>query len=187
MKHRFGSLAAALGCVTLLVVACGGSSFEGPSGSSGAPSAGANSSGTGGKASGGSSGGTASGGTASGGSASGGVASGGTASGGSATGGTASGGSASGGGGTASGGTTGDPLKCDADTDCVACAYPTAPQTAAECYCASCAGIPLSKTACASNHEAWTKTCGATPRPCPAIACIVPPIPKCKSHLCVAG
>ena len=178
MKHRFGSLAAALGCVTLLVVACGGSSFEGPSGSSGAPSAGANSSGTGGKASGGS---------ASGGSASGGSASGGTASGGVASGGVASGGTVRGGGGTASGGTSGDPLRCEADTDCVACAYPTAPQKEADCYCASCAGTPLSKTACASNHDAWTKTCGATPRPCPAIACVLPPIPKCKSHMCAAG
>ncbi len=181
MKHRFGSLAAALGCATLLVVACGGSSFEESGGTSGAPSGGANSSGTGGKASAGSS----SGGSTSGGSTSGGTANGGSASGGTPNGGTASGGSTSGG--STSGGSNGDPLKCEADSDCVACAYPAAPQKEADCYCASCAGTPLSKTACTSNHEAWTKSCAATPRPCPAIACIIPPIPKCKSKMCVAG
>jgi hypothetical protein len=191
MKHRFGSLAAALGCVTLLVVACGGSDFEGPSGSSGATTGGASSAGAAGKSAGGSaSGGSASGGTASGGAITGGTASGGAITGGTASGGAITGGTASGGattGGTASGGASGDPLKCEADTDCVACAYPTAPQKEADCYCASCAGTPLSKTACTSNHEAWTKTCGATPRPCPAIACVMPPIPKCKSKMCVAG
>jgi hypothetical protein len=209
MKRRFASIAGTLGCVTLLVVACGGADFEGPSGgdagatsggssSSGAagePNAGSDSGGTASGTAGSNSGGSSSGGTASGGTNGGGTAgtsSGGTAgsdSGGTASGGTNSGGTAgtTGGGMAGSGGGNMNPLRCETDTDCVACAYPTAPQKEADCYCASCAGAPLSKSACAANHEAWTKTCGGTPRICPAIACVVPPVPQCKSHMCVAG
>ena len=185
MKHRFGSLAAALGCVTLLVVACGGSDFEGPSGSSGNASGGSQAAGAAGKPSGGS----ASGGSASGGSASGGATNGGSASGGSASGGggMASGGGGMASGGSASGGSNGDPLKCEMDSDCVQCAYPTAPQTEADCYCANCANKALSKTACTTNQAAWTKVCSKTPRPCPAIACLPLEAPKCKSKMCVAG
>jgi hypothetical protein len=176
MTHRFGPLAGSLGCIAFLVVACGGSSFEGTDGTSGATSGGESAAGSGGRASAGS--------------ASGGSASAGTASGGSASGGTASGGSASGGvssGGASSGGASGDPLACKEDTDCVACRYPTAPQTKADCYCASCAGAPLSKTACAANQAAWEKSCAATPIPCPAIACIQPPVPQCRSNMCGAA
>ena len=78
-------------------------------------------------------------------------------------------------------------MKCEADSDCVACAYPTAPQKDADCYCANCASKVLSKSACESNHAAWTKVCGGTPRVCPAIACVLPPQPKCKSNMCVAA
>jgi hypothetical protein len=186
MTYRFGPIAGSLGCIAFLVVACGGSSFEGTDGTSGAASGGESAAGSGGKASAGStSGGSASAGKASGGSSSGGSSSGGSANGGSASGGVTHGGTGSGG--TSSGGTSGDPLACKEDADCVACAYPTAPQTKAQCYCASCAGTPLSKTACTANKAAWEKSCAASPLPCPAIACIEPPVPQCKSNICVAS
>src|SRR4051812_7606201 len=82
MKHRFASIAGILGGAALLVVGCGGSDFQGPSGGSGTTSGGT-SSGTAGKPSAGSeSGGAEAGSPDRGGSESGGSESGGTASGG---------------------------------------------------------------------------------------------------------
>jgi hypothetical protein len=90
-------------------------------------------------------------------------------------------------GGTTSGGSGGDPFACNEDADCVACAFPTPPQAKAECYCASCAGAPLSKTACAANKAAWENSCTPTPILCGGGACVQPPVPQCKSNRCVAA
>jgi len=189
MKHRIGPVAGALGCVVLLVVACGGSSFEGVGGSAGSNSGGESTAGASGKTSGGSaSGGTASGGTTSAGSSNGGSNSGGTNRGGTSNGGSASGGVSSAGsanGGAASGGSAGNPSACEADTDCAACRYATAPKSEMDCYCPSCGQTPLSKATCTANQTAWQKQCSQAPILCPAIACVEPPIPQCKSHTCV--
>ena len=48
-------------------------------------------------------------------------------------------------------GLAGAGTQCSADTDCTACAYPTAPKQASDCYCASCAATPLSKAACSAR------------------------------------
>jgi hypothetical protein len=183
MKHRIGSLVGSLGCAALLVVACGGSSFEGAEGAAGMASGGESAAG---KASGGSAnGGSTSGGTASSGSSSGGNSSGGTNRGGNSSGGVSTGGVSVGG--TSAGGSGGSPAACNEDTDCAACRYATAPKTAIDCYCPSCGQTPLPKSTCTANQTAWEKQCSATPLPCPAIACVEPPVPQCKSHMCVIG
>ena len=113
----------------------------------------------------------------------------GTSSAGSSSAGSGSSGAPSGGasnGGASSGGTAAA-TYCMASTDCVDCAYPTAPQTSADCYCAVCAITPLSKTACTSNQAAWQAVCSGTPRACPAIACVPPAAPVCTNNVCTAG
>jgi hypothetical protein len=195
MKN-LGPLASALGCVALLIVACGGSSFEAAEGGAGATSGGDDSAGNGGNTSAGSAtAGKSSAGASSdaGSSSSAGASRGGTSNGGAETGGASSAGATSGGvssagsatGGAPSGGSGGNPLACDNDTDCAACRYATAPKTAMDCYCPSCGQTPLSKSACTANQAAWQKQCSQAPMVCPAIACVEPPIPQCKSHMCV--
>jgi hypothetical protein len=136
-------------------------------------------------------GGSSSGGSSSGGSASsGGKASGGEASGGLSTvGGEASGGSLTIGG-KPSGGSAGAPsTTCDQNTDCVMCAYPTAPVNAQECYCINyCGPTPMSKAECSANQAQFDKICANVHLPCPAnlIQCLPPPEPVCTSHMCVA-
>ena len=139
--------------------------------------------------SGGSAGSHASGGSgsASGGSSSGGTSSnGGEPSAGAATGGSASGGAATGG--AASGGAAGGPsTSCEQDTDCTPCSYPTAPATAQQCYCITgCEPAALSKTQCSANQKEFEKVCANVHLPCPAIKCLPPADPVCKSHMCAA-
>ncbi len=157
-------------------------------GSDSGGSAGSHASGGSGSASGGkSSGGSSSGGTSSnGGEPSAGAATGGSASGGAATGGAASGGAATGG--AASGGAAGGPsTSCEQDTDCTPCSYPTAPATAQQCYCITgCEPAALSKTQCSANQKEFEKVCANVHLPCPAIKCLPPADPVCKSHMCAA-
>jgi len=174
----------------LWLVACGGSAFTGSGGgSAGATSfAGATSSAgasTGGGGSGGATGtaGSSTGGAAHGGSSTGGAAHGGSSNGGSSTGGTAHGGSNNGG---SNNGGSNNGRECNADSDCVGCAYPTAPQQASDCYCASCPSTSLSKAACVNSQAAWQAVCKGMMRVCPAVACVVPPVPVCKSGLCTS-
>jgi hypothetical protein len=156
----------ALGAV--LLVACGGSSSTDGSGAAAGM-------GSGGEAAAGSSaGGASNGGASAGGVSNGGASNGGASNGGANNGGTSNGGTSSG-------------NQCTTVSDCTACAYPTAPQKPADCYCASCATTVLSKTTCSANQAAWTAQCSAMPRPCPAIACIAPPIPSCTDQMCVAA
>ena len=159
----------------LWLVACGGSAFTGSGGgSAGATSfAGATSS-AGASTGGGGSGGA----TGTAGSSTGGAAHGGSSNGGSSTGGTAHGGSNNGG--------SNNGRECNADSDCVGCAYPTAPQQASDCYCASCPSTSLSKAACVNSQAAWQAVCKGMMRVCPAVACVVPPVPVCKSGLCTS-
>jgi hypothetical protein len=89
-------------------------------------------------------------------------------------------------GGVTTGGSSGDGA-CDADTDWTDCADPTAPKTEADCYCANCAFTPMSKTDCSANQADFAKVCANVHRVCPAIACVLPPKPVCKSHKCVAS
>jgi hypothetical protein len=192
MKH-FRPLASALGCVALMVVACGGPSFEAAEGSAGTASGGDDDTAAG---SGNISGGSATAGTSNAGTTSGAGRGGGTSNGGAASGGASSAGATSGGvssagragsatGGAPSGGSSGNSLACDSDTDCAACQYPTAPKSVMDCYCPSCGQTPLSKSACTANQTAWQKQCSQVPIACPGIACGEPPIPQCKSHMCV--
>jgi hypothetical protein len=176
MKQILGPVAGALGCGLFLVFGCGGSSFEGSD-------AGGGSSATAGTSSGGdSTAGSSSAGETGGGASSGGSANAGTS--GTATAGSASGGGSSGG--NSSGGAGGTAMSCDQDSDCMACAYPTAPQTTGDCYCATCASKPMSKASCMENQAQYAKVCGNVHLPCPAIACVLPPEPVCRSHMCVA-
>jgi hypothetical protein len=209
--HSLSTLCA-LNLAAGLLVGCGGSTTpsgsEGVGGSAGAAAGGGSSAGTtnggaigasgaanggaigaSGAASGGAIGasGAASGGAPHGGSS--GAASGGAPHGGSS--GAASGGAPHGGasgaanGGAQSGG-AGQSTPCSVDTDCVDCAYPTAPAQASDCYCANCALTPLLKPACASNQAAWQAECRPLPRACPAIACLSPAPPVCKNGVCSA-
>jgi len=175
MKQLIGAVVGCLGFVLLVSTGCGGSSFEGGGGGDTA---------SGGKASAGAGGSATSGGAASGGIATGGSSLGGLPSGGSALAGSPGGGAP--GGGMPSGGMAGDTSGCNTDSDCIDCAYPTAPQKEADCYCAGCAATPMSKSTCAANQADFSKVCANVVRPCPAIACILPPTPACKSHQCVA-
>ena len=128
----------------------------------------------------------ANGGTSGGGSSSnGGQAGGGSSSGGSSTGGGATGGG--GAGGVSSGGSAGGPsISCDDDSDCVACAYATAPVSAQDCYCPNCGNTPMSKTGCSANEAQFQKVCADVHLLCPAIKCLPPPAPACKNHMCAA-
>jgi len=195
MNKLVAGAVGALGFVVLASAGCSGSGFEGSGGSGGAggmasggkASAGTNSGGSSSNA-GSTSGGASSGGSTTAGSASGGLTSGGVTSGGAPLGGSNVGGFANGGrGGNPSGGSGGAMSGCNADGDCTNCQYPTAPQKEADCYCAICANTPMTKSECAANQAAFTKTCANVALPCPAIACIMPPPVACKSHECVAA
>ena len=174
MQQILGPAAGALGCGLLLLFGCGGSSFT-PSEGSGGSKATAGSS-SGGENTAGSSG-TTNAGSSSGGSSS-------AGSGGNATGGSSGrGGSATDGGMSSGGAPT---TRCETSSDCVDCAYPTAPQTAEQCYCAICAATPMTQSMCAANQATFAKVCADVHRPCPAIACVLPPEPVCRSHTCEA-
>jgi hypothetical protein len=186
MKQSLGLVAGALGCGLFLVFGCGGSSFEGAEGGGGSHATAGTSSG-GDSTAGSSSAGKTGGGESDGGSSSGGVSNGGSATagaGGTTTAGSATGGSSTGGSNGGAGGSAA--MSCEQDTDCMACAYPTAPQTTGDCYCASCASKPMSKASCMANQAQHAKVCGNVHLPCPAIACVLPPEPVCRSHMCVA-
>jgi len=93
-----------------------------------------------------------------------------------------SGGKASGG----AGGTNSDGM-CKQDSDCVACAYDKAPATAQDCYCTNCKWKPMAKTECSANQSAYDKVCANVRLLCPAIACVIPPVPRCDGGMCVAS
>ena len=78
-------------------------------------------------------------------------------------------------------------MMCTTDADCMNCAYPTAPATKQQCYCASCANTPMTKTACEANTAAYMTTCADVHLPCPAIACVEPAPAVCKNQMCVAA
>ena len=153
----------ALGLSALVLLGCAGSSATG--GSAGAAGAAE----TGGPASGG---GNSGGGANSAGAAS--VA--GAAAGGASTGGASTGGASTG------GASTGE--ACKSSSECTACRFPTAPRQASDCYCASCASASLTKASCDANQAAWEAVCSRMVRPCPAIACTVPPTPACAAGKC---
>ena len=208
MKSRTVSNLSALTYGTLLLVGCAGSSFSGGVGDS---AGGSNAAGTIGSSgttsvgatgsSGSSAGGTTHGGAGMPGSSGGPSSAGTTGSSGTSAGGATSGGAGnSGGAGHSGGGNSGTGNdggvsnagagtgnQCAVNTDCMACAYPTAPKQTADCYCANCAIKPLAKTTCMANQAAWAAICSSTPRICPAIACIVPPTPVCTAGMCVAA
>lgn len=71
------------------------------------------------------------------------------------------------------------------DSDCVACAYPTAPKTALDCYCTNCNEEPRSVTACMANRAAYEKVCADVLLPCTAVICPPPPPPQCQKLMCV--
>jgi hypothetical protein len=177
MKNRGLSQLGMLSFGALLLAACGGSSATGGAGGAGGSTGSAGATGSAGTTS-------SAGSTSSAGTSAGGASSGGTTSSAGSGGTTSSGGKSSGG---MSNGGAGADTACKVDTDCVACAYPTAPEEPTDCYCASCAGTPLAKTACTKNQAAWQATCSALPRACPAIACIRPPVPVCNQGMCAAS
>ncbi len=74
-----------------------------------------------------------------------------------------SGSSSLGGSQTATGGTTavGGLDTCTSDSDCLICAWLTAPADSTQCssgwYC--CYGVPLTQARCSSNEATWTTNC----------------------------
>lgn len=97
------------------------------------------------------------------------------------------GGSTSAGGGTTSaGGGSSSTGVCQADTDCVSCEYNKSPADAKACYCVGCDNLPMTKTQCDANQQAWLNACANVALPCPAIKCITPPDVACVNHQCVA-
>jgi hypothetical protein len=46
--------------------------------------------------------------------------------------------------------------------------------------------MPMTKTQCDANKEAWMTVCANVALPCPAIKCIAPPDVACVNHQCVA-
>jgi len=170
---RMGSIRLVAGlsaAVALSIAGCAGSSFSSGSGGSGGKQneAGTSSAGSGNDA------GTDSGGTSD------------AGRGGSTAGqmGGGTGGSSAGAAGSSGGG--GRAATCRQDSDCVACAYPTAPHSPVDCYCATCNDVPLAKDTCDANRAEFEKVC-KVPMVCPAIACVKPPDPVCDKNMCVAG
>ena len=97
----------------------------------------------------------------------------------------AAGGAMNGGGGSAA--TGGVSSTCSQDSDCTNCAYTKAPEDSSQCYCAICAGTPMTKSLCDANQSAWQKNCANVAMACPAIACVLPPAAVCANEQCVAG
>jgi hypothetical protein len=161
LRRARGVRAAMGGCV-LLLVGCGGSAFDAGSGS-------------------GSSGGAAAGGGNAGNSAIGGS----LGLGGGAGAPAATGGAAVGDGGAP--GTGGAPSTCSHDSDCVMCAYTKAPENSSQCYCATCAITPLTKSQCDANQAAWQESCANVILACPAIACIAPQSVACVNGQCAVA
>jgi hypothetical protein len=118
-------------------------------------------------------------------------ATGGRSSGGASVGGGAAGGrggSTSGGGSTSTGnGGASSSGACQVDTDCVSCAYTKAPADTKACYCVGCDDMPMTKTQCDANQEAWLNVCANVALPCPAIKCIAPPDVACVNHQCAVA
>ena len=86
---------------------------------------------------------------------------------------------------------TGD-TRCFGDEDCQNCLYPTAPASAADCYCKVCADATLPVSVCLANEKKWNDFCATWQPPdgngCPAVRCANRTAPVCDRYgQCVAN
>jgi hypothetical protein len=75
-------------------------------------------------------------------------------------------------------------FACAIDSDCMQCAYPTAPQSEDDCYCTVCANTPVSRDECLFNAAAYKTHCSGIAEVCPATVCILPPPTACTAGEC---
>jgi len=81
-------------------------------------------------------------------------------------------------------------LSCAEHADCGTCAFPTAPQTVADCYCTACDTEVLPVDVCQANQTAWETVCGNddTWQPggaCPVVRCLAPKPTACINEMCI--
>ena len=76
---------------------------------------------------------------------------------------------------------------CESPEDCTRCTWPTAPASAADCYCTICPTALMTNTECQANQAAWELHCADwEPDPaCPIPRCINEPPPVCDAGECV--
>jgi hypothetical protein len=81
-------------------------------------------------------------------------------------------------------------LACASDEDCVATWNPQPVASVADCYCRTCAWLPLNAMTDATFAAQWQQSCAGSwlaSAACPVLPCFAPPKIACVAGLCTAG